>query len=134
MPTWAVLIGGMLGFSIGTTYGLTRGWSSSSEKIRWGYRRGFTNDGSAFIEGMILGFLTLVLAHTVSPWTDFLPGWLNTLLWMAVLGGIGGWLLGFNLGHSRVRHYNVNLKPSEVPAVFGAFFGLVAYLVLTSII
>ena len=130
MPAWAVLVGGIVGFSIGIILGHTAGIKAWEAKNQW---RGFANYSVTFLVAMVVGFLIQVLAHTFSPWTAFLADWLNALLWTAALGAIGGWLCGFSLGHTRRRSGYSNVESSEGPSIFGASIGLVVYMILTSV-
>jgi CDP-diglyceride synthetase len=129
MPAWAVLVGGTAGFTIGIFFGHRAGIRAWEAKNQW---RGFANYGVTFLVAMVVGFLIQVLAHTFGPWTAFLADWLNALLWTAALGVIGGWLCGYSLGHTRRHSGNSNVESSEEPSIFGAFLGLVAYMILTS--
>jgi hypothetical protein len=131
MPVWAVLVGGTLGFYIGCTFGNNKGFNYW---LRKRHQRGWVNYRLAFIEGLILGFSTLLIAQFLSHFTNFLPAWVNAFLWTAALGTITGWPVGFyTLGPNRDARGASNIQASESQATLGAFLGLVACVFLTSI-
>jgi hypothetical protein len=128
MAKWIMLIGGSLGFIIGSMWGNNIG---ASRGARTSIMR---NQVGTFLLGFILGFFSPLLSMVFSDWTSFLPFWLNALLWTGILGFIFGFPAGYRLG--RAFMINVNFSrtpnvrhtgPSSGPAIVGAVIGIAIY-------
>ena len=126
-----MLIGGSLGFIIGSLWGNDKGASKGARTII------LKSQAGSFFLGIFLGFFIPLLSVAFSNWTSFLPFWLNALLWTGILGFIFGFPVGYRLGRAfminvsfsrtpNVRHTG----PSSGPAIVGAVIGIAVYVFL----
>ena len=131
MDKWIMLIGGSLGFIIGSIWSNDIGASRGPRTII------LKNQAGSFFLGIILGFFIPLLSVVFSDWTSFLPFWLNAFLWTGILGFISGFPVGYRLGRAfminvsfsrtpNVRHTG----PSSGPVIVGAVIGIAVYVFL----
>jgi len=129
MPTWAVLLGGIVSCAFAASIGNVRG-RERTERLYHRFGRGITPLWDVL--AIIGGYVIVRLVRIFSAWLDFLPAWITALVGTAVLAGAMGFLLGyFVLGRHSVPRSNEWYPVPISSTVVATLLGLIAGLYLT---